>query len=95
MAATLKRFVYKVRSEKGNTNFANASGNVGVLAFETEDRSMQMMFLISDTAVTPSDFNNWDDGEDLPLPTFLFDQTTGMLYILTATDTWTEVGEVT
>ena len=95
MAATLKRLVYKERLEKGDSNFTSASGNVAVLSFETEDRSLQWLVLLSDTAVTPAHFNNWDDGEDLPIGTLLIDRATPMVYMLTATDTWQEIGDIT
>lgn len=95
MAATLHRLVYKERLEKGTSNFTSASGNVAVLYYETVDRSMAWLVLLSDTAVTTSHFNNWDDGEDLPIGTLLIDQATPMVYMLTATDTWAEIGDIT
>jgi len=95
MAATLKLLVPARRLEKGDTNFASASGNVGILPVETEDRSMKWALVVSDTAVTPAHFNNYDDGEDLPIGALLIDQATPMVYMLTATDTWQEIGDIT
>ena len=99
MAATLHRLVPKVRLEKARSNFDSASGNVGVWALECEDRSVgiEYLLLISDTAVTTSHFNNWDDGEDLPIGTKLIDQASSSpnIYHLTSTDTWQEIGDIT
>jgi len=95
MSATLLNLFVKVRSEKGSSNFSSASGNVGIFHLETPQKEVAWMFLISDTAVTEAHFNNFDDGEDLPILSFLGDKTTGMIYVLTAADTWTELGEVT
>ena len=99
MAATLVRMVPKVRLEKPRSNFTSASGNVGVLAFEAEDRSVSLewLVLVSDTAVTASHFNNWDDGEDLPIGSFLIGQADSSpnVNVLTSTDTWQEIGDIT
>jgi|GEM_PF-1987419 len=95
MAANIKLMVLKERLEKGDTNFSSASGNVGIIPFETPDRSMGWSLLLSDTAVTPSHFNNYDDGEDVPVGSFLIDKATPMVYVLTATDSWQEIGEIT
>lgn len=98
MAATLKRLVPKVRIEKAKSNFTSASGNVGIAEWETEDKSIRFMILVSDTAVTPAHFANFDDGEDVPVGTILIDQAVGSAtcaWINSAADTWTELGDVT
>jgi len=99
MAVTLHRLVPKVRIEKAISNFTSATGNVGIWELETENKSIgiRFMLLISDTAVTPAHFYNFDDGEDVPIGTLLIDQTTGTpcMWMNTAADTYVEIGEVT
>lgn len=99
MAVTLTRLVQKMRIEKAKSNFTSATGNVGIIEWESEDKSIGIghVELISDTAVTPAHFYNWDDGEDLPICSLLYDQTTGTpcCWMLTAADTYVEIGEVT
>jgi len=99
MAATVWRLVPKVRLEKSRSDFTSASGNVGIFELECEDKSVDIrwMLVISDTAVTESHFNNFDDGEDLPILTFLMDQASSSpnIFVLTSTDTWQEIGDIT
>lgn len=96
MAATLKALFLKDKLEKDDSNFDSASGNVAMAYFETRDRTQQWAVLVSDTSVTASHFNNFDDGEDLPIGSMLIDASGGgLVYFLLTTDTWSECGEVT
>ena len=99
MAATVWRLVPKVRLEKGRSDFTSASGNVGIFELECEDKSVgiRWMLVISDTAVTVAHFNNFDDGEDLPIGSFIIDQASASpnVQVLTSTDTWQEIGDIT
>ena len=98
MAVTLKLMIPKVRLEKAVSNFDSATGNVGVIAWESVDKTMQALTLISDTAVTTSHFNNWDDDEDVPIGTLLIDQAVAgspCMWINSLADTWVEMGDVT
>jgi len=98
--ATLKAMYPKDRLEKAETNFSSAddAANIAMLYCETEDRSQAWCVLLSDTAVTPAHFVAFDDGEDLPVGTLLIDQAVGTAtcaWMLTAEDTYTQVGELT
>lgn len=98
MSVTLKALYPKRRLEKAVSNFTSATGNVGIAFFETRDKTIRWCVLVSDTAVTPAHFNNFDDDENVPVGTILIDQAVGatpMMWVNTTADTWVEIGEVT
>lgn len=89
--AQLKRLVYKDRQELGSVEFPDAQGTVGMAAFESKDRTLKWNIVVSDTEVTPANFNTFMNGEAMPVCSLLLDQAAGKIYFVQAAETWQQV----
>ncbi|NOY58914.1 MAG: hypothetical protein GXO75_08260 [Calditrichaeota bacterium] len=94
----LMRLAVPVVLEK-TKEFSNYSGTVYMFWLRSRDNKKEIPFIVVDTAtLTLSDFNQYDDGTDVPLGAILINLNDGKWYIRYnngTTTAWTIIGNVT